>query len=117
VREWWALAPTPVLPEATHEGVLSAQLRRPRPRSTMPALLRLQPAGMRKYRSLRDDVGNACNEAEVPTRPFPLTLSLVSPYLVARFGLISSCPICSLPWRHASADVTSLDHAARGSRT
>jgi hypothetical protein len=78
---------------------------------------RLQPSGMRKYRSLRDDVGNACNEAEVPTRPFPLTLSLVSPYLVARFGPISSCPICSLPWRHASADVTSLDHAARGSRT
>jgi hypothetical protein len=83
----------------------------------MTASRRFQPAASRKYRSLRDDVGNACNEAEVPTRPFPLTLSLVSPYLVARFGLISSCPICSLPWRHASADVTSLDHAARGSRT
>jgi len=40
-----ALAPTPVFPEATLVGVLSAQLRRPRPRSGMSAQRRFRPVG------------------------------------------------------------------------
>jgi hypothetical protein len=46
-----ALGRTPVLPEATPVGALSAQLRRSRPRSAMAPLRRFEPSGVRKYRS------------------------------------------------------------------
>ena len=41
LRRMTAMARTPVLPEATPEGALSAQLRRPRPRSATAALRQL----------------------------------------------------------------------------
>jgi hypothetical protein len=48
-----AMARTPVLPGATPVGSLSAQLRRPRPRSATGALRRLRPSPARNLRSFR----------------------------------------------------------------
>jgi hypothetical protein len=48
LRKMTAMARTLVLPEATAVGALSAQLRRPRPRSATSAIRRLRPSAVRK---------------------------------------------------------------------
>src|SRR5271166_1585653 len=50
---------TPVLPEATLVGPLSAHLMRPRPRSATSAIRRLLPSPSRKLRSLIVGLANA----------------------------------------------------------
>jgi hypothetical protein len=68
-----ALARTLVLPEATRVGALSAQLRRPRPRSATSAIRRLQPSGERKLRSFIIGVANGSYPTLCcPSRPVPV---------------------------------------------
>jgi hypothetical protein len=58
-----AMARTPVFPEATSIGALSAQLRRPRRRSATCALRRFETSPSRKERAVAGGLTNVTNRA------------------------------------------------------